>query len=269
MRRVLLVVFGLVSGASLMTAGSVQKAPGDRVPPGVAALLERARIGLQAGGQFTRIRSLDVTGTETRALGARSKVDPYEFKLLPPDNFQMRVGPLLHVVASGAYSRRLVDPARYGGSMVNALMGDAASQKAAARGMQMHLLRLSLGFLVQAPSGAVVTAEDQGVRDFVRVKGRTIAFRIPAERIQVDLVLDPATSLPLATVSHGRTSGQGGVVDSDWVSLLTDYREVAGVRFPHRIEEWVGTTASTAVLTRVSVNGLKPEDFVAKPPAPR
>jgi hypothetical protein len=270
MRRVPLVVVCLVAGMSLITASPRQSAPNPTVPPGVATLLARARAHLKAVQDVSSIVSLDVAGTETRLRDTRPKVDPYEFRLLLPDSFQLRSGPVLHTLAKGVYGRRLLDNERYGGAILGRLMADPESQKAAAQGIQFHLMRISLTYLARVPPAMTVTVEDQGVRDFTRVKGRTISFHNPGQRIRIELVLDAATAQPLATVCHGRTSQGAGVsADSDWISVFGDYREVAGVRFPHRIDEWIGMNHSRVVVTKIGVNTLKPEDFVGKTPPPR
>lgn len=270
MRRVPLVVLCLVASQALITASPRQSAPVQTVPPAVATLLAQARAHLKAGRDVSSIVSLDVAGTETRAVDPRPKIDPYEFRLLLPDSFQWRSGPILHILARGVYARRLLDNERYGGKLVDSMMADPESQKVAARGIQFHLMRICLTYLARVPPAMTITAEDQGVRDFTRVKGRTISFYNPGERIRVELVLDAATAQPLATISHGRTSqGNGTGADSDWISVFGDYREEAGVRFPHRIDEWIGTNHSLVAVTKIGVNGLKAEDFVGKTPSPR
>jgi hypothetical protein len=270
MRRVPLVAVCFVASMSLIAASPRQSAPNPTVPPAVATLLAQARAHLKAGRDVSSIVSLDVAGTETRLLEPRPKVDPYEFKLLLPDSFQLRTGPILHTLARGVYGRRLLDAERYGGTLVDRMLADAESQKTAAQSIQFHFMRICLTYLARVPPAMIVTVEDRGVRDFTRVKGRTISFHNPGQGIRIELVLDAATAQPLATVCHGRTSqGTGSSADSDWISVFGDYREVAGVRFPHRIEEWIGMNHSRVVVTKIGVNVLKPEDFVGKTPPPR
>jgi len=236
----------------------------------VARLLDQARNHLKAGRDVGSIVSLDVEGTETRGLDTRPTDDPYGFKLLLPDSFQWRTGPILHTLARGAYGRRLLDEERYGGTLLSSLLADAESQKVAARGIQLHLMRVCLTYLARVPPAMTITVEDQGVRDFRWVKGRTISFHNTVENVRIELVLDAATAQPLGTIAHGRTArADGASVETDWVSVFGDYREIAGVRFPHRIEEWIGTNHSRVVVTKLQVDTLTPTDFVDKAPPPR
>jgi hypothetical protein len=148
------------------------------------------------------------------------------------------------------------------------MLSDPESQKTAAQTMPFHLMRISLGYLARLPPTIAAAEEDLGLRDFTRVKGRTIGFRY--QGLQVELVLDPLTAQPLATVCHGRITGGAGPPASDnWISVFGDYGEVAGVRFPHSIEEWIGANHSRVVVTRIRVNALHPEDFVVRTPQAR
>jgi hypothetical protein len=270
MSRVPLIIC-LVTGVPLIAATPRQSAPKPAIPPQVATLLTQAQDRLKGTRAIGTVVSLDVTGTETRGIDTRPKVDPYQFKLLLPDSFQLQTGPLIHTLARGVYGRRLLDPERYGGTFVEQMMADPESQKAAARGIQFHLMRLSLTYLARVPPAMTVTADDLGVKEFARVKGRTISFFNPVENMRIDLVLDSATAQPLATISHGRTmqARGGGAADTDWVSLFGNYREVAGIRFPHHIDEWIGASHSRVVVAKIAVNGLKPEDFTRTPPPAR
>jgi len=256
-----LVAVSLLGGLGSLAAGPPQIPPEERVPPAIAALLAQARARLRTTRDVNPVVSLDVAGIETRLSNPRPKDEPYAFKLLLPDSFQWRSGPILQTLARGVYGRRLLDSDRYTGTFVGKMVTDPESQKAAAQTIHFHFMRMSLTYLARVPAGMNVTMEDQGVRDFGKVKGRTISFDDSDRHIRIELVLDAATAQPLATVAHGRTARAGASTDTDWISMLGDYREVSGVRFPHRTEEWIGAAHSRIVVSKVAVNVLKPEDF--------
>jgi len=147
-----------------------------------------------------------------------------------------------------------VDSERYGGTMVERIMKDPQTITEAARGIEFHLLRLSLAFLAGVPTADRV--EDEGVRDFGQVRGRTIAFTNTAEKARAELVVDVATDQPLAVVRPVRmVGGPANGTDGLEVSVLGDYREAGGIRVPFRIDEWTGTSLWRLVLTSVKVDG--------------
>ena len=220
----------------------------------VQALLARARAHLHGSRDIDSVTSLEVDGTETLMRDVGTRVQPYVFILRPPNTLHMRTGPLLHVLDAGRYSRRLVDTDRYGGPVLDRLIADPESVRVAAQGMQSHLMRLSLTYLCRVATADIV--EDEGPRDLGSIKGRGILFRNGAARLQVELVVDSATSRPLAVVTPVHTDGgpRNGA-DEAWISILDDYRDVGGVRIPFRIDEWIGTSHSRVVLTSVRVDG--------------
>ena len=218
-----------------------------------AALLVRARAWLRGTRGVESVSAIEATGTETRLRDSGVRVDPYEFALRLPHTLRLRTGPLVHVLDAGTYSRHLVDGDRYGGPMVDRLVADPESMRTAARGMQAHLLRLSLSFLGLAPAADAVA--DEGTRDFGVVKGRTIAFRSSNERLEADLVIDVSSGRPRAVVTPvQQTGGRGGGQEALWISLLDDYRDEGGIRVPHRIDEWIGSAHSRVALTSVTVD---------------
>lgn len=261
MSHVPFVTVCVVAGLSLITTSSGQPTVKPGTPPTVAVLLAQARTQLKAGRDVSSIVSLDVTGTVTRGLDTRPKMDSYQFKLLLPDSFQWRTGPLLHSLERGVYGQRLVDDERYGGTLLSKMIADAKSQEAAAHGMQANFMMVCLTFLAGLPPAMTTTVDDLGVRDFTKTRGRTISFHNLSERIRMQLVLDAVTAQPLALVRHVVNSTTGE--SADRIAVFEDYRVVAGVRFPHRIEEWIGTSHARVVVTRIAVNGLAPPDFVA------
>ena len=78
----------------------------------------------------------------------------------------------------------------------------------------------------------------------------------------MEWVVDPVSARPLAIVSHVRTTNGDAAADTTWISIPEDYREVSGVRLPHRIEEWIGANHSRVELTKTAINNLKPDAFV-------
>jgi hypothetical protein len=225
-------------------------------PPAVAKLLSQAQARLNAGKAVSSIVSLDVTGTRTRSLDTKPTVDPYEFKLLLPDRFQWRSGDVLHTFAGGVFWQNI--------------RVDEAIRKTAARSLQHNLMKVCLTYLAGVSPAMTTTAEDQGVRDFQWVKGRTISVYNPVEHLRIEFVLDEETAQPLATVTHGRIhNADGSSVENDTVAIFQDYRDVAGVRFPHRIEERSKTDHALVALTKVVVNTLGAADFVDKAPPAR
>lgn len=215
-------------------------------------LLARAHAALSGVRQIDSVAGLDLSGTETQFHDNGARVDPYAVTLGWPDRLDLRVGPILHTLSGAAYSRRLADPARYGGPLLDRLMSDPATIATATRGMHWHLLRVSLTYLARAP--ADVTAADEGMRDFGQLKGRTIGFRDGDGRLQAQLVLDPSSYQPLGLATPVHTvGGAGSDAESTSLSLFADYQPTAGVRLPRRIDEWNGFRHSRIELTVVAV----------------
>ena len=263
MRRLLLIIVSCAAAVGAVFASPVQPPkPVSAVPAAVAKLLDQARTYLRGARDVGDIVSLDVAGTETLLRDPHPTIDPYEFKLLLPDSLQLRTGPVVHTLARGSYGRRLADVARYGGPIVDRMMADPASQKAGERGMPFHLMRICITYLLRPPPAMTVTVRDEGMRDFGKVRGRAIAFENADQHITIELVLDPVSARPLATVSPVRTTNGDAASNTKWISIPEDYREISGVRLAHRIEEWIGTNHSRVVLTKVGINALKPGDFV-------
>lgn len=245
-------LIALVSASPRRSSGS---------PEDASRLLARARARLSVTRDVATVASLAVTGTETLLRDTGARAGPYAFKLLLPDHLQLRAGPVLHTLAGAAYGRRLVDTTRYGGPLLDRMLADPESRRTAARGMHSHLLRLSLLYLARAP--AVATApEDEGLRDFGVVKGRTLLFRDPVEELRAEVVLDPSTAALLAVVTPVRTVGGAKAgTESNWISMPADYREVGGVRIPHRLDDWNGGARSRVELSAVRVGGLGRGEF--------
>jgi hypothetical protein len=259
----------LAAGTAALAAGAAQPSQTSKppaVPVAVTTVLAQARTFLKGSRDIGDVASLDVIGTETLLRDGHSKVDPYEFKVLLPDSLQLRTGPVIHTLARGAYGRRLVDTARYGGPLVDRMMADPESQKAGARGMPFHLMRICLTYLLRTPSTMHVVARDDGIRDFGKVKGRALVFGNADQHLTIEVVLDPVSARPLATVSHVRTTNGERAGDTTWISIPEDYRDVSGVRLPHRIDEWIGANHSRLDLSNVAVNRVKPADFVTGTP---
>lgn len=226
---------------------------GDRSSAADAApLLARARSTLDGIRQIDSVTGLEISGTETLLRDEGTRVDPYAFTLGWPDRLELRIGPVVHTLSGTAYSRRLADPSRFGGPMLDRLMNDPRIIATATGGMHWHLLRLALTYLARAPAGVV--AGDEGLRDYGQLKGRTIGFRDRDGRLLAQLVLDPASSRPLGLVAAVHRIG-GTTTDAEptLISLFGDYREVSGVRVPHRIDEWTGFNHSRIELTAVKV----------------
>jgi hypothetical protein len=231
-------------------------------PPPATALLAEARTRLNAGRSIETVSSIEVTGAETLLQEAASRTTPYAFGLLLPASLQLRAGPVVHTLADTAYARRLADVDRYGGTVVERLLTDPESMKTATHGMQLHLIRLAATFLARVPDAV---AEDEGIRDFGSVKGRTVRLRRTADGLQAELVLDPATSRPLAVVTPVYTvGGVAAGTTSSWISLLEDYRPVSGVLVPHRLDEWIGLAHSRVDVTNVRIDLLTPEYFASE-----
>jgi hypothetical protein len=214
-------------------------------------LLASVRVHLSAARPIDAVADLEVAGTETRLHDSTPRAEAYGFALRVSGSLELRTGPLVHALSGGVYSRRIADE-RYGGPMLDRLIADQRSTDVAARAMASHLLRLSVTYLVRAPAG--VTTVDEGMRDFGRIKGRTVAFRDAAATLQVELVVDPSTSRPLAVVTPVRNVGGHGPDNDLWISIPEDYREADGVRIPHRIEEWIGANHSSVALTSVKIH---------------
>lgn len=226
---------------------------GERSAPGEAdGLLARARATLNGTRPIDSVTGVEISGTETLLRDEGSRVDPYAVTLGWPDRLELRIGPMLHSLSGAVYSRRLVDPNRFGGPVLDRLMNDPRIISTATSGMHWHLLRLSLTYLARAPGDVI--AADEGMRDYGQLKGRTIGFRGADGKLQAQLVLDPSTFQPLGLVTAihnvGATAGDG---ESTGISLFADYRQVSGVRLPHRIDEWNGFTHSRIELQTVKV----------------
>jgi hypothetical protein len=220
------------------------------VPPAVVVWLDRAQAHLGREKRIGSVVSLDVAGSRTRNLGQRPVTEPYQFRLLFPNHFQWRSGDVLHTFSNGVFWQR----PRFAEDI----------RRAAARSLQQNFIESCLRHLARIPPKMAATAEDRGLQDFGWVKGRVISVYSPVDRLRVELVLDPDTARPLATVTHGVVArSDGTTVPNDRIAMLQDYREVAGVRLPHRIEERSQADHAVIVLTRIAVNTLEPGDFLA------
>lgn len=238
-RDVLAIAHGMLSAADVDT---------------VEALLARVRARLRVSRDVASVTSIEADGIESSERGASTRTSPYEFTLRLPHTLRLRMGPILHILDAGVYSSRLVDGERYGGPMVDRIMKDPETIRAAAHGMQSHLMRLSLAYLAGTPVADQV--EDEGVRDFGQVRGRTIVFRNTTEKARVELVVDVGTDQPLAVVTPIRTvGGPANGTDGISVSVLGSYRECGGIRVPFQIDDWAGTSHSRLTLTSVRVDG--------------
>lgn len=238
----------LVAGVGFVAASQNPPPPTSAVSPSVMALLARARASLSAGTDVSRVVGLHVVGTRTRSLDSRPTVDPYEFKLLLPGRFQWRAGDVLHTLADGAFRQNI--PA------------DEHIREIAARQHRYRFIDTCLTFLARVPPDMATTIEDRGIQGFDGVQGRCLSIFYAPERIRIDFLLDETTGRPLATVAHGRTYGaDGSSAPNDAVALFGDYREVAGIRFPHRIEERRRSDRALIAVSGIAVNTMTAEDF--------
>ncbi|HEY2435161.1 MAG TPA: hypothetical protein VGI12_21000 [Vicinamibacterales bacterium] len=225
----------------------------------VSALLAEARARLNAGRAIDTVSSIEVSGVETLLRDTVARTNPYLVALRLPASLRLQTGPVVHLLVGSAYSRHLTDGDRFGGAAVERMLNDPASLDTAARGMQSHLVRLTALFFAGVPG---TVQDDEGVRDFGIVRGRTVLFRRVEDRLQAELVLDPATSRPLAVVTPIRqVGGASAGTSSTWISMLGDYRPVAGIMVPHRIDQWIGAAQSRIDLARVTVDRTTPQQF--------
>lgn len=245
----------LLAGVGVVAASQNPPPPTSDVPPAAMAWLVRARASLSAGTDVSRVVGLHVVGARTRSLDTRPTVDPYEFKLLLPGRFQWRAGDVLHTFADGAFRQNI--PA------------DERIREIAARQHRYRLIDTCLTFLARVPPDMATTIEDRGIQGFDGVKGRCLSIFYAPERIRVEFLLDETTGQPLATVAHGRTYGtDGSSTPNDAVALFRDYREVAGIRFPHRIEERRRSDRALIAVSGIAVNTMTPGDFWREAAAP-
>lgn len=223
-------------------------------PPNItpSEWLARARATLNAGRPVDAVVGIEVSGTDTAIRDNGDRATPYMFTLFWPDHLQLQIGPAVHLLDGDAYSRRVADPDRFGGPILERMLQDPESIKTAASGMHWHLLRLLLTYLVRTPAG--VTVEDEGTRDFGQLKGQAIAVRKAGGRLEAELVLEPTSAQPLGMVSDVRlVGGSKGASEATSISLFGDYRDVSGVRLPYRLDEWTGDTHSRFVATSIKV----------------
>jgi hypothetical protein len=220
----------------------------------VDALLARVQARLRGSREVASVTAIDAAGTEASERGASTRTRPYEFALRLPRTLHLRMGPVVHTLDAGVYSSRLAESDRYGGPVVDQMMSDPETRRVAAHGMQSNLLRLSLAYFGRAPAADRI--DDEGLRDFGQVKGRTLAFTNTAEKTRVEFVVDPDTAQPLAIVTPIRTvGGPADGADGLEIAVLGDYRETGGIRVPFRIDQWAGTTLWRLTLATVRVEG--------------
>ena len=254
----------LVGGLLLILPVEARQTPRNAsLPPAIEQLLERAASHLSVSKPVSSVRSLHVTGTRNRAVDTRlpagvtvigSSDEPYEFRLHLPDRFQWRSGDVLHSSIGGMFSQNI--------------HVDEQLRKTAMRSHRYHLMVVCLAFLARLPPGISIEAEDRAVQDFVWVKGHTIRFHDRVERIGIELVLDAETARPLALVSRGvSVRADGSSLPNDFVELFEDYREVSGIRFPHRIEQWSHAHHARVTVAHIAVDSLKSADFLESPPS--
>lgn len=227
------------------------------VVPGLLSLPEasqesaitRARAWTRSGRPAApEVHSLEVVGTRIRepeSPGAEE--DPFEFRISLPDRYQFRAGTVLHTLNGNAFWQSPEFAPE--------------TQAQARRATTIRFLLDSLTFLLVSPPAAQAPGTDVGVRNIAGLRGRIVEFLPTGAQRPVSLVLNEESCQPVALVRKTRIARGNEVVEADSVLLLLDYREVAGTRYPFRLEERVGAFHSVTTIRQVLINSVDPSAF--------
>jgi hypothetical protein len=126
------------------------------------------------------------------------------------------------------------------------------------RGALGQLTRYSLTYLTRALPTSDVVAVAEGARTFGPAEGETIRFESARERTAPWWIVIGPDHLPRALVAAMSTAPDGPVAGYA-LSVLSDYRDVGGVRFPftsqfYRLDDRFETVQTLAPVTLLNVD---------------
>lgn len=244
-----------VVGSALLasaTVGSGLTASGanpDQVDQAAAAILSRAR--LWAGGPaLERVQSIVVSGTE----GPRGQTaHAVELRLLRPSRFQSRSLGFTHTLDGEAFW--MTSPPDFKAVFTPAM------QATAERGSIDKFLDASMAYLGQVPGGRSASATALGRTDVIGLVGDGVRVTIRGrEAAATTFVYAPADGRLLGSLRNTSTPGELRM------NLVTQHRQVDGIRFPAVIEYRFAAGANIVewTVSDIKLNTLKASDFRPK-----
>ncbi|MGH9755471.1 MAG: hypothetical protein ACREA2_22050, partial [Blastocatellia bacterium] len=288
----------------IIVAAMVEPFPGVRAQDATAKaqqLLSQARAAL--GGD--KVKSLSVTGNYRRTMGQMEMTGEVNFDLLLPDKMMktetMNPMPSIEITRIEAINGDEVWEQRHGGGggMVIIRRGPGGpatdpqkAKEALQQGVRTDFARLLIGWLLTTPSSFPVEFSFAGEAESPDGKADVLEVKGPSG-FAARLFLDQKTHYPLMLTYNGKkprvitqtvTAGahrnpeemekrkkemEAEAVnqpDVEYRVYLSDYREVNGVSFPHKLTRSIEDDVNEEMeIKNVKINPqLKPETFVKK-----
>ncbi len=263
-------------------------------------IIKQARAAM-GGEKFASLKSLSATGTYRRSLGDREMAGDLEFEMLFPDKFlkteTLSPVPGMEVTRLDAVNgdRTWMDSKQSGGGGM-VIMRRPGGDSPQAQAMQQQSInaefaRLLLGWLLTTQSAFPVEFSYLGEAE--APDGRADAIEVKGPNgFNARLFLDQKTHRPLMLSYQGRqprmqfnqVGGAGSsheeiekrlkeseaamaaAPDVEFQINFSDYREVDGIQFPHRLTRSVeGQVNEEWEIKKFKINpAIKPEKFEKK-----
>jgi len=242
-------------GALIAAPAEEQPRPGAAVrpasAPSVPVLLKAAQTALGGESAFARVRSLTVRYTLQWTTNPNSRPRPFAFTMVMPDGMWAQTGRVTHTLKGEAFWQNEDNPAE-----IRAI----AHQNA-----RVDFVLWTLVFLLRTPTVMPLDAEVRGPSAIGTVRGDGLLFR-GKDGFRMTLLIDQHTRQPLGfSMPWDNTTTSGRNNEMERTGQLSDYREVGGVRFPHRIDEAFGTDRSRMQVTELLVNPEGVDKLFVKP----
>jgi len=226
-----------------------------QAPPSAAAgvsVLRRARAGLGGDAAFARVRSLTVEYSHRWTTNASDEPRASAFTIGRPDRFSSTVLSFTHTLVGDAFWQSVDNP--------------ESIRETARRNTRVNFWIWSLVFLLDPPPDAGLVLTSAGRRTIAGVAGEALDITGP-DAFQMTLLFESRSSRPLLFAMPWQTmdSGGGGGEERPRIAKFFDYRTVAGVLFPYRIEDDIGAFHARLQVTRVQVNAPTVERLFAPP----
>lgn len=220
-------------------------------------ILRDAREALGGDAKLRGVKTLVVDGYMVSEQRGKEYTQPYGFRMLLPDRFQMMDNPFGHTLDGAEYWKR--------DDVAGAPPDTDDLRRSARRATESRFFREALEFLLQTPAGFTVQSRAVSSSGVPGLDGETIELTRQGAQSPLVMVFDQKTHRPVALVSKALRSNpdMGDAFTVTDVTRLEDYRAVDGIQFPFRLDDRLGDDLHvTTTIQKVLVNPpLTQQDF--------
>jgi hypothetical protein len=220
-------------------------------------ILRDAREALGGDARLRGVKALVVDGYMVSDQRGKEYTQPYGFRMLLPDRFQMMDNPFGHTL-DGAECWMKED-------VPGAPPASDDLRRTARRATESRFYREAVTFLLQAPAGFAVQTRAVPSSGVPGLDGEAIELTRHGAQFPLVMVFDQKTHRPVALVGKALRSNpdMGDAFTVTNVTRLEDFRAVDGIQFPFRLDDRLGDDLHvTTTIQKVLVNPpLTQQDF--------